>query len=437
MRELLELRPEWDRLAYLASLVASQRRGDPVRDAVAERVQPLQVRVAESRQRPRWRAFVETHALLPLDEDLLVAALAPEVEPRIGWAYQELQPGASPYASLALLRELLFLEDHELPMLRARVLDGAPLRRHALVDPVADPYQPIRATPAARRALVGSEAFAAAVPPGSIEIPVTAGWDSLVVPRACRRALEEVVSHVRHRDRIERAWGARPSGGPIALFAGASGTGKSFAAEVVAHALGFRLMRVDLGLLVSKYVGETEKNLNALLAAADGEPMVLLFDEADSLFGRRGELRDARDRYANMEVSHLLTRIESHRGPCILTTNLRQHIDTAFLRRFHAVVEFPRPDAEGRAALWALHLPPRAPRATDVDLALVGAAVPLSGAQIRNAAIAAAVIAASRDAPIGLPQLARAIWVELAKDGRELSREMLGALASQLAEEAA
>jgi SpoVK/Ycf46/Vps4 family AAA+-type ATPase len=181
-------------------------------------------------------------------------------------------------------------------------------------------------------------------------------------------------------------------------------------------------------------VGETEKNLNGLLDAVTDQPVVLLFDEADSLFGRRADVKDARDRYANMEISHLLTRIEQHRGPCLLTTNLRQHLDAAFLRRFHVVVDFPRPDAAARVALWALHLPPRAPRTDEVDPERLAQAVVLSGAQIRNAALRAAYLASAAEAPLGLPHLARAIWMELAKDGRELNPAMLGSLAEFLSE---
>ena len=147
-------------------------------------------------------------------------------------------------------------------------------------------------------------------------------------------------------------WHGQSVGGPVALFTGPSGTGKTFAAAVLAGALGWPLYRVDLGRLVSKYVGETEENLNRLFDAAHGQPMVLQFDEADALFAKRGEVKEARDRYANMEVSHLLTRIEAHDGPCILTTNLRKQLDSAFTRRFQLVVEFPRLDAAARSELW-------------------------------------------------------------------------------------
>jgi len=196
------------------------------------------------------------------------------------------------------------------------------------------------------------------------------------------------------------------------------------------------LYRVDLGRLVSKYIGETEQNLNNLFDAAYGRPIVLQFDEADSLFGKRGEVKEARDRYANMGVSHLLARIESHYGPCILTSNLRKHLDPAFARRFQMVVEFPRPDAAARAQLWRLLFPPRAPHLDEVDPVLLGRAVALSGGNIRNAALHAAYLAAGEERPISLRHVALAVWRELAKDGRELSLLDLGLLAQHLPDEA-
>jgi SpoVK/Ycf46/Vps4 family AAA+-type ATPase len=222
----------------------------------------------------------------------------------------------------------------------------------------------------------------------------------------------------------------------VALFSGPSGTGKTFAAEVLANAFERPLFRVDLGLLVSKYIGETEKNLNALFDAAHDRDIVLLFDEADSLFGKRGEVKEARDRYANMEVSHLLSRIERHQGPCILTSNLRQHLDPAFARRFQMVIEFPRPDAEARGELWRLHIPSGAPCDGDVEPALLGKELSLTGGQIRNAALHAAFLAAGESSTITLTHVARAVWTELAKEGDEMMTASLGKLAQYLPEEA-
>jgi SpoVK/Ycf46/Vps4 family AAA+-type ATPase len=244
--------------------------------------------------------------------------------------------------------------------------------------------------------------------------------------------LREFLLWITHKQRVVGEWGGKDCGGPVALFSGPSGTGKTFAAAVITAELGWPLYRVDLGRLVSKYIGETEKNLNRLFGAAHGQPMILQFDEADSLFSKRGEVREARDRYANMEVSHLLARIESHQGPVILTTNLRNHLDPAFARRFQVVVDFPRPDEAARGQLWEKLLPPKAPRHEDLDCAFLGKAVNLTGGNIRNAALMGAYLAAEQNAAISLGHITLAVWRELGKDGRELARADLGALAPHL-----
>jgi hypothetical protein len=428
------LLPEWQRLDLLGHCLGAARRGAMVADELKARLREVQREVNAGRAQSPWRDIARSCDLNSLDQDILACVTAPDAEPRLGWVFQDLQPGvSSAYPTPALIRELLFLGPVEAGGFQARLGEGAPLRRHGLIDSAPqDPYQPLHPTARARAQLLGWPADGPATLPGALEVPVLAGWDDLVLPPACLRSLHEFLLWITCRDQVEREWGARPAGGPVALFSGPSGTGKTFAAEVMAKAIGWRLFRVDLGLLVSKYVGETEKNLNALFDAAANQPLLLLFDEADSLFGRRGEVKDARDRYANMEVSHLLTRIERYRGPCVLTTNLRQHLDPAFTRRFQAVVEFPRPDVPARALLWRKHLPPRAPLAPEVDVELLGRAVALTGGQIRNAALQAALLAAGEGGPITLAHVARGVWIELAKDGRELTPATLGPLAAHL-----
>jgi hypothetical protein len=432
MTLVASLAPEWKRIDLLTACVGSARRGQPIGQELKGQLRAVQDSVVGARLAEPWRRLSERARLTTLDQDILACVTAPDAEPRLGWLYQELQPGLmSPYPTQALLRELLFVDERDAPSFHARLIEDAPLRRHRLVEPIHEMYQPLRPTAHARGELLGWTA-PVSTPVGAIELPVRAGFSDIVLSAECRTGLEELVAWVRECGRVEREWGARRTSGPVVLFSGPSGTGKTFAAEVFASAIGYRLLRADLGLLISKYIGETEKNLSQLLEAAAEEPVVLLFDEADSLFGRRGDVKDARDRYANMEVSHLLTRIELHRGPCILTTNLRHHVDSAFLRRFQAVIEFSRPDASARARLWSLHLPPRAPRAPDLDPELLGAAVALSGGQIRNAALRAAVLASAAGTCIGLEHVARAVWTELAKEGRELDTSMLGALAPAL-----
>jgi len=271
--------------------------------------------------------------------------------------------------------------------------------------------------------------------PGALRIPRTPSWEDLVLSPERKTMLKEFLFWIKYRTVVVNKWGGLDTGGPLALFSGPSGTGKTFAAGVVAGELGWPLYRVDLGALVSKYIGETEKNLNALFEAVHGKQVVLQFDEADSLFGKRGDVRDARDRYANMEVSHLLTRIENHQGPCILTTNLRDHLDPAFTRRFQMIVVFQLPDRGQRKLLWEKHLPPDAPLDTGLDTRALGRAVALTGGSIRNAALHAAYLAAARNNPIGPEEVALAVWREINKDGRKRTPADMGFLADHLGQE--
>lgn len=433
------LTPEWERINLLGICLASARQGRNISDDMKQQLHGLQQQVETVRDAPPWQGLVQAHQLLPMDQDILACAVAPEAEPRIGWMYQELQPGiTSTYPTPALMRELFFMDAGEGGTFHARLHHGAPLLSAGLLEQVKpDAYFPLRPTARASKILLGWSAESHHAPPGAVEIPVQATWDDLVLPASVLQSLREYLLWVSHRDVVAKQWRGRVSGGPVALFAGPSGTGKTFAAEVIASELGWPLYRVDLGMLVSKYIGETEKNLNALFDAAAGREMVLLFDEADSLFGKRGEVKEARDRYANMEVSHLLSRIERHHGPCILTSNLRQHMDAAFARRFQMVVEFPRPDAQARTALWRKHIPAKAPLAGDLDINLLGQAMHLTGGQIRNVALHAAFLAAGESAEIGNAHIARSAWTELAKTGGEMVRSSLGPYAAFLPEQGA
>ena len=202
------------------------------------------------------------------------------------------------------------------------------------------------------------------------------------------------------------------------LFAGESGTGKTMAAGVIAGDLGLDLFRVDLATVVSKYVGETEQNLDRIFAAAEGSNALLLFDEADALFGKRSEVRDAHDRYANIEVAYLLQRMEAYTGGVILATNLRNNMDDAFLRRLDVLIEFPFPEPADRRRLWRRLVPAEAPITDDVDLDLLADRFRLTGGSIRNCSVTAAFLAADERTAIGMPHLLRAVAQELRKHGR-------------------
>ncbi|GGN94451.1 ATPase AAA [Streptomyces albiflavescens] len=253
------------------------------------------------------------------------------------------------------------------------------------------------------------------------------GWSDLVLPEDTIRLLDELCRQVECRQRVLHDWGfgrrLSLGRGTAALFAGPSGTGKTTAAEIIAAELGLGLYKIDLAGVVSKYIGETEKNLQRIFAAAENANAVLFFDEADALFGKRSEVRDSHDRYANIEIAYLLQRMESYEGVAILATNLRQNMDEAFVRRLQFVVEFPFPDEEQRADIWRLHFPPEAPHDEALDLPLLARQFRMTGGSIKNAVLAAAYLAAADDRPIGMGDLLHATAREHAKAGRVLVGE--------------
>ncbi|MFJ8922338.1 AAA family ATPase [Streptomyces sp. NPDC102415] len=248
------------------------------------------------------------------------------------------------------------------------------------------------------------------------------GWDDLVLPPATHRRLRELALRARHREQVLGQWGMRPGGGRgrgvIALFAGESGTGKTMSAEVVATDLGMDLYVVDLSTVVDKYIGETEKNLERIFTEASAVNAVLLFDEADAIFGKRSEVKGAHDRHANIESAYLLQRMESFDGIAVLTTNLRANLDEAFTRRLDVVADFPVPDAGQRLALWERCLGVRLPRADDLDLAFCADRFELAGGSIRACAVTAAYLAAEAGGPLTMRQLVTAVAQEYRKLGR-------------------
>jgi hypothetical protein len=248
-------------------------------------------------------------------------------------------------------------------------------------------------------------------------IEPAARWEDLVLPEPQRELLREIATHVRRRATVYDDWGwASRSArglGIAALFSGASGTGKTMAGEVLANELELDLYRIDLSSVVSKYIGETEKNLRRVFDAAEEGGAILLFDEADALFGKRSEVKDSHDRYANIEVSYLLQRMESYRGLAILTTNQKSALDPAFLRRLRFVVQFPFPDTEQRAEIWRRVFPADTPT-SGLDPDLLGR-LNVAGGNIRSIALNATFLAADASEPVGMAHLLRAARSEYAK----------------------
>jgi hypothetical protein len=251
----------------------------------------------------------------------------------------------------------------------------------------------------------------------------SATWEDLIIPDVQCAILHEIVAHVRYRAQVYESWGF---GGPLprgsgvsALFVGASGVGKTLAAEALAHELKLDLYRIDLSAVVSKYIGETEKNLRRVFEAAEEGGAILLFDEADALFGKRSEVKDSHDRYANIEVSYLLQRMEAYQGLAILTTNMKDALDGAFLRRLRFIVQFPFPDVAQRVAIWRRMFPAAAPT-EGLDMEKL-AQLNIAGGNIRSISLNAAFIAAGAGEPIRMEHVLRAARYEYSKLERSLT----------------
>jgi hypothetical protein len=259
-------------------------------------------------------------------------------------------------------------------------------------------------------------------------IDPVATWNELVLPELQTLMLQEITMHVKQRLKVYEEWGFASKSsrglGISALFTGESGTGKTMAAEVIANELHLDLYRIDLSQVVSKYIGETEKNLRRIFDAADQGGAILLFDEADALFGKRSEVRDSHDRYANIEVSYLLQRMEAYRGLAILTTNMKNALDPAFLRRIRFVVHFPFPDASLRAGIWE-HIFPASTPTESLDINRL-AQLSVAGGNIRNIALNAAFFAADKCERVQMKHILYAARSECAKIEKSLSEAEIG-----------
>jgi hypothetical protein len=416
---------------------------------------------------PRLARLARECNLDPFDVDVVLLALAPELDLRYERVYGFLQDDVTrrrPTVDLAL--NLLCGSPADRLARRDRFTPAAPLVRSGLLHVVPDPAQiqppllsryltlddevvswlldgddePPPGPPAhpVGRDSVGhpegdarSEAASGGPPLAALarQLALPYGWADLVLPPDQRGQLDEICARVRHRQQVYDAWGfgrkLAHGRGLHVLFAGPPGTGKTMAASVVANELNLALYRIDLAQVVSKYVGETEKNLERIFSAAEQTDAILFFDEADALFGKRSEVKDAHDRYANIEISYLLQRMEEYEGLAILATNLRQHLDEAFLRRLQVSVEFPFPDEAHRRLIWTTLFPAEAPLDPDVDLDLLARELRLAGGNLKNIALAAAFYAAADGGTIGLAHLSRAAWREHEKLGRSWEQASL------------
>ncbi len=257
------------------------------------------------------------------------------------------------------------------------------------------------------------------------------GWEDLILPTASKKLLRSACDQIRYRPQVYENWGfgrKLPYGAGLSmLFSGPPGTGKTMAAQIVASELGLELYKVELSAVVSKYVGETEQNLNQIFREAARSQAVLFFDEADVLFGKRTEVKDAHDKYNNMEAAYLLQKMEEYDGVSVLATNFLQNFDEAFKRRIRFIIEFPFPSAPYRLRLWQSVFPPQTPVSSDVDWEFLAEHFELSGSGIKNTAVNAAFLAARAGVSVGMEQILTALKREIFKNGKHLSREDFGA----------
>jgi SpoVK/Ycf46/Vps4 family AAA+-type ATPase len=287
-------------------------------------------------------------------------------------------------------------------------------RSRSLDDGVADPRLARFTTAAKAIAAAGLSHLADRIDP-------VFDLDDVVLPTDRKTQLVEIVDNIRLASQVLDDWhfGDRlPYGrGVTALFFGPSGTGKTMAAMGIARRLNIQLLRLDLSRVVSKYIGDTEKNIDRVFLDAERTGAAILIDEADALLGRRSEVKDAHDRYANIEIAFLLQRMEAFDGLAVLTTNMKQSLDSAFLRRLRFIIDFPRPDAEARERIWRLCLPDAAHALTEADVRQVARKIDVTGGHIRQITIRAAFIAAAAGTRIELSHIAQAAKAELAKLG--------------------
>jgi ATPase family associated with various cellular activities (AAA) len=358
----------------------------------------------------------------------------------------EVQPGSQPERLEGLRIHLAGMSAPDRKRIWTEHLGSAAQQMNGYLDRIVDHFQfdepGIQISALTAREKIGKkEGSDAGQPPGQItwnicrqharrslenlaqRLEPHGAWNDLILPDQQIETLQQIVVHVRYRAIVNEHWGfaARHERGLglSVLFSGTTGTGKTMAAEIIAAELDLDLYRIDLASVVSKYIGETEKNLRRIFDAAEESSAILLFDEADALFGKRSEVRDSHDRYANLEVSYLLQRIESYRGVAILTTNMQHALDSAFMRRIRFIVQFPFPDAGSRARIWQRIFPSATPIGP-VDYERL-AQLNVSGGVIRNIAMHAAFRAAEEQEPISMKHLFAASRTEYSKMDKPLT----------------
>lgn len=425
---------ECSRMALLLHIVQRHRDGKQISGELKRDLAAAQAQVDTVRKNGLWRVLLEKEPAIdcdaPLVADVLASALYAHLRPSASFAMLALQPGTSePVFTQALLHELLMLRPHEEGALQALLSPVAPLvASHLLRIDGIGPVRRIHAGAKLLRLALGQEDFGNL--PNGVRLLDVANQpiDDLLLSDKTQARLEEAIALADYFER-ETLSGRPVPGGPNVLFYGAPGTGKSLAARHVARRLNRPLFQLDLGGIVSKWVGETERNLSRVFEQMSGTNGCILIDEADAILGKRVSVKEGRDNYVNITVSHLLSLLENHCGMVMLTSNLRANLDDAYIRRFSAVVEFVRPDAVLRQTLWGNALSGCVTAVDRKEIAALAADIDLSAAEIRNAGHLAIALAQARGGIVDCSHVGLAIWRERTKTTLTFTREDLRQLA--------
>jgi hypothetical protein len=378
---------------------------------------------------PTWHRLSEIYELNPFEAFAVALALSIEIDAACESIYRVLFGGLTLGAALRLYAATpaeALIWRNEWRQHRQRL---TALFKDVSIDDASANEVSLALTPAARRWLNGETIL-----PSRPSPPTRFSWDDIVLAPRQLNQLHHICNQMRHRNTVYDAWGFGSKlaygRGVRALFSGPAGTGKTMAAHIIASELELELYKVSIASLVSKYIGDTEKNLDSVFANAAEHDCVLFFDEADALFGKRGEQRDSHDKYANMQTSYLLQRFEEHDGIVILATNYAGNMDAAFIRRIQNIVEFSKPNAEQQQRIWKSLLLPTAPWG-EVDVAYLSR-FDLTGSEIKNIVLQSAFLAAARNTTIGMNEIVLALNQELHKTGRPKAAKTFGEYAELL-----
>ena len=435
-RQSAALTAEFSRIATLLGIIARHREGKGASAEQKREVQGLTGEITEARKAGFWADLLGLEAApAGLACDVMSVALFPLAWPSRALALAALQPGiAEPVPCQALIHELLMVGPVEELALHRILSPTSMLLAHCWLQVEGSgPARLIRPGPRLIRAVLGDEGFGT-LPAGiSLSDDGTSPLPELILEPATARALDEVAALAAYTlaapEPLRKA-------GPAVLFSGPPGTGKSLAARHLSRRIGRPLFQLNLGTIVSKWLGETERNLSRVFEQMSGTRGAILIDEADALLGKRVSVKEGRDHYVNLTVSHLLMLLERHKGPVWLTSNLRTNLDDAYIRRFSAVVEFRRPELDLRLKAWLHEIGGDLAEAPRLELARLAASVDLSAAEIGSACHYAKALAEARGAPLAAADLARAVMRERTKSTATFTRNDLQALAPHFEEAA-